>query len=148
MTAKEYLSQAWYVDKMIDAKLEEASGLRALATKATPVLSDMPSGATRNIHSREQIIVRIIDLEREVNADIDRLLALKREISTAIKAVPNRDYRLLLELRYLAFKPWAEIACLLKYGRKYIFRLHENALKKITVPAKEDTSRTRKIPTQ
>ncbi len=140
MTAKEYLSQARRVDRMVEVKLEEAARLRALATKATATLSDMPSGATRNVHSMEDIIIKLVELEYEVSEDIDKMLTMKKEIPAAIKSIANIDYRMLLELRYLAFKPWAEIASLLNYGKKYIFRLHDNALREIAVPAKEDTS--------
>ena len=40
MTAKEYLGQAYRLDQRIDAKLEQVSNLRALATKATATISD------------------------------------------------------------------------------------------------------------
>jgi hypothetical protein len=140
MTSKEYLSQAWRVDRMIDVKLEEANGLRALATKVSAVLSDSPAKGTRNVHSMEDIIVKLVDLEAGINSDINSLLALKKDISAAIKAVSNADYRALLELRYLSFKPWAAIASTLNYGKKYIFRLHEAALGEIRIPNKEDTS--------
>jgi hypothetical protein len=45
--------------------------LRELATKATTTLTDTPSSRTRNEHSMESIIVKIVDLEKEINADID-----------------------------------------------------------------------------
>ena len=136
MKAKEYLSQAYRLDQRIDAKIEQVMSLRNLAAKATSTLSDaMPSG-TRNIHRMEDIIMRIIDLENEINADIDRLVALKREIVSTIKSVPNLEYQILLELRYLCFKPWEQIAVEMGYGIDNVFRLHQKALKDLEVGEK------------
>jgi len=142
MTAKEYLSQTWRANRLIDAKLEQVRELRELSTKATSTISDTPPSGTRNFHRMEDIIVKLLDLENELGGDINDLLDLKKEIAAAIKAVDNADYRILLELRYLAFKPWSDIAETMHYGRKYIFRLHEQALKKIRVPKQVDTKTT------
>ena len=136
MKAKEYLSQAYRLDQRIDAKIEQVMSLRNLAAKATSTLSDaMPSG-TRNIHRMEDIIMRIFDLENEINADIDSLVALKREIVSTIKSVPNLEYQILLELRYLCFKPWEQIAVEMGYGIDNVFRLHQKALKDLEVGEK------------
>lgn len=42
MNTKEYLQQAFYLDKRINSKLEQVESLNALATKANSTLSDMP----------------------------------------------------------------------------------------------------------
>ena len=128
MKAKEYLSQAYRLDQRIDAKIEQVMSLRNLAAKATSTLSDaMPSG-TRNVHRMEDIIIKIIDFENEVNADIDSLVALKHEIVNVIKSVPNLEYQTLLELRYLCFKSWEQIAVMLGYDLRYTHKLHNRAL--------------------
>ena len=134
MKAKEYLSQAYRLDQRIDAKIEQVMSLRNLAAKATSTLSDaMPSG-TRNVHRMEDIIIKIIDFENEINADIDRLVDLKREIMRVIKALPNPEYQTLLELRYLCFKSWEQIAIEMNYSIQHIYRLREKASKEIIVP--------------
>ena len=136
MKAKEYLSQAYRLDQRIDAKIEQVMSLRNLAAKATSTLSDIASSGTRNIHRMEDIIMRIFDLENEINADIDALVALKREIVSTIKSVPNLEYQILLELRYLCFKPWEQIAVEMGYGIDNVFRLHQKALKDLEVGEK------------
>ena len=136
MTAKEYLSQAYRLDQRIDAKIEQVMSLRNLAAKATSTLSDAVPSGTRNVHRMEDIIIKIIDFENEINADIDRLVALKREIVSTIKSVPNLEYQILLELRYLCFKPWEQIAVEMGYGIDNVFRLHQKALKDLEVGEK------------
>lgn len=134
MTAKEYLGQAYRIDQRINSKLEQVTSLRNLATKATSTLSDTPPSGTRNVHSMEDVIVKIIDMENEINADIDKLVDLKQEIIRVIKAVENQELHTLLELRYLCFKTWEEISVEMGYTIRHIYRLRDMALKKINVP--------------
>ena len=114
MTAKEYLNQAYRLDQRINSKLEQVMSLRDLTTKATATMSDMPSGS-HNVYKMQDIIGKIIDLENEINADIDQLVDLKREMVSAIKAVEDPEYQTLLELRYLCFKTWEQIAVEMNY---------------------------------
>ena len=134
MTAKEYLGQAYRLDQRINSKLEQVLSLRDLTTKATATMSDMPGGGSRNVYRMQDIIGKIIDLENEINADIDQLVDLKRDIVAIIKAVENPEYQTLLELRYLCFKTWEQIAVQMNYSTKYVFDLHRTALKMIQVP--------------
>ena len=110
MTAKEYLNQAYWLDRRIDSKLEQLSSLQDMATKTTSVMSDDVVSRTRNVHSMEDVIAKIIDMQAEINADIDRLVDLKRDIMQVVKAVDDPELQTLLELRYLCFKDWQDIA--------------------------------------
>ena len=136
MTAKEYLGQAYRIDQRINSKLEQLSSLRNLATKATSTLSDAPPSGTRTVHRMEDVIVKIVDMENEINADIDKLVDLKQEIIRVIKAVENSELHTLLELRYLCFKTWEEISVEMGYTMRHLYRMRDEALKKIVVPTK------------
>ncbi len=134
MTAKEYLGQAYRLDQRINSKLEQVMSLRDLATKATSTLSDVAPSGTRNVHRMEAIIVKIVDLENEINRDIDNLVDLKREMVSVIKAVTDPELQTLLELRYLCFKSWEQIAVEMEYSIQHIFRLHDKSIKEIVLP--------------
>lgn len=134
MTAKEYLSQAFHIDHQINSKLEQLQALRDLATKTTSPMNDMPGSPTRNTAKMEDAVIKIVSLSEEINADVDRLVDLKIEITHAIKRVDDVECALLLELRYLCFKTWEEIAVELDYDIRHIYRLHHLALQKLTVP--------------
>ncbi len=82
-----------------------------------------------------EVITKIIDLEAEINADIDRLVDLKQEIVAVIKAVNNYEYQMLLELRYLCFKTWEQIAVEMNYGIDNIYKLHTKALNFVAIPS-------------
>lgn len=133
MTAKEYLLQAYRIDQRINSKLEQIVSLRALAAKATSTLSDTPPSGTRNVHSMEETIAKMVDLENEINIDIDTLVDLKREFVLIIKKINNPEYQTLLELRYLCFKTWGQIAVDMGYSLQHIFRIHDKALKDISI---------------
>ena len=136
MTAKQYLKQARYLDERINTKITQVSSLHDLAAKATSTLSDMPGSPTRNTHRMEDIIIKILMLENEINADIDHLIDLKDEILSVIKAVDDEECRLLLEKRYLNFEQWEDIAAEMCTGVKNIYRLHDKALKMLVLPEK------------
>ena len=132
MTAKEYLGQAYSIDKQINAKIEQVISLKELTLKASSALSDMPKGS-RNVHSKENIIAKMMDLENEINADIDRLVTLKKEILMIIKSIDRAEYQTLLEMRYLCFKSWEKIAVEMGYSIQHIFRIHKKALTLIKI---------------
>lgn len=134
MTNKEYLGQAYRIDQRINSKIEQVSSLRELATKATATISDMPGAATPNVHRMSDVVCKIVALEAEINADIDTLVDLKREIVSVIKAVENPEYQTLLELRYLCFRSWEEIAVAMRYNVRTIYRIHDQAVENVQIP--------------
>jgi hypothetical protein len=131
MTAKEYLSQAYKIDDDINSKLEQVASLRELATKATATISDMPGSPNRNIHKMEDAIVKLTDLESELNADIHALASLKVDITHMIKRVENRQERNVLEKRYLCYETWEQISVDMDYSIQHTFRIHDQGLKEI-----------------
>ena len=105
-----------------------------MATKTTSVMSDDVVSHTRNVHSMQDVIAKIIDMQAEINADIDHLVDLKREIMQVVKAVQNPEHQTLLELRYLCFKSWEDVAEELGYNVRHIYRLHDEAVEQIRIP--------------
>ncbi len=131
MTTKEYLSQAFRLDQRINSKLEQVSSLRDLATKATASIHAERVSGTKQRSPMENAIVKLIDLEHEIDADIDKLVDLKREIIEVINSVEQPEYHLLLELRYLSYKTWEEIAEMMNYSWRNIHYVHGKALRAI-----------------
>ena len=134
MTAKAYLGQAFRLDQRINSKLEQVASLNELATKCTSTLTDMPRNPNRGTSTMADAVAKIVDLQAEINEDIDRLVDLKRDMVRAIKAVDNTEYQTLLELRYLCFKTWEQIAVDMGYNVRHVYRLHDEAVENIAVP--------------
>ena len=130
MNAKEYLSQAIWLDRMIDSKLEQLEMLKSLAMKVTSSFTkEKISGGNIEKSKMESTIVKVIDLEHEINADIDRLVDLKKDIQDTINKMNDINQQLLLELRYLSGKGWDEIAASMGYDPRTVYRIHGKALK-------------------
>jgi len=130
MNAKEYLSQAIWLDQMIDSKLEQLATLKSLSMKVTTSFTqEKISGGNIEKSKMENTIVKVIDLEHEINEDIDRFVDLKRDIQDTINKMENINYQLLLEMRYLSGKNWEEIAEQLNYNNRTVFKVHGRALK-------------------
>lgn len=134
MTAKEFLEQVRYVDQAIDSKLEQVQKLRNESTKATSLVSDMPRSSSPNLQRLEDTIIKIIDLEHEINRDIDWLVDLKKAARVSINAMANPEERLVLELRYLCYKTWPEIAEAMDISESTVYRTHGLALANFVIP--------------
>ncbi len=133
MTAKEYLAQAFRLDQRINSKLEQVSRLRNMAMKATSSFQAERISGTKQHSPMESSLVKVIDLEYEIDADIDRLVDLKREIIEVVNSVQHPECQLVLELRYLSYMNWEEIAERMNYSYRQIHRIHGQALSNIRI---------------
>ena len=128
MTAKEYLSQAWNIDRRINDKVAHVSQLRDMAMNVSAVISDMPRSSSPNNQRMENIIARLTDTEEEINADIDRLVSLKLEIMNTIWQVTDENAQMVLECRYHRFKSWEDIAADMSVSIRWVHKIHAKAL--------------------
>ena len=128
MTAKEYLSQAWNIDRRINDKVAHVSQLRDMAMNVSAVISDMPRNPSPNNQRMENIIARLTDTEEEINVDIDRLISLKLEIMNTIWQVADENAQMVLERRYHSFKSWEDIASDMSVSIRWVHKIHAKAL--------------------
>lgn len=129
MTPKEYLSRYRTLNNEINAKLEQKRQLYELATSAAPSTT---RGSGGNISDKVgRTVAKLLDLEREINADIDRLVDLRREIEEVIAGVPDERLRTLLELRYINGLTFEGIGERLGLSTVQIWRLHKTALEAV-----------------
>ena len=123
-----YLKRYITLDREIDRKLKEVGRLRSKLTRITQVLTAEPRGGGTIYGKTEEILAKIVDLENEIDADIDRLVAIRDGIKTIIEAVEDDRERLLLQYRYLDGRTFEEIAVQMNYSWRQIHRLHSQAL--------------------
>ena len=123
-----YLKRYINLDREIDRKLEEVARLRSKLTRITQVYSTEPRGGGSIYGKTEEIIAKIVDLEKEIDADVDRLVAIRDGIKTIIEAVEDDRERLLLQYRYLDGWTFEKIAVEMNYSWRQIHRLHSKAL--------------------
>ncbi|QHQ62669.1 DUF1492 domain-containing protein [Anaerocolumna sedimenticola] len=135
MTTLDFLSQAYRLDLRIDSKLEQLASLNELATKCTTTISGMPRNPNHSVSSMANVVAKIVDLQREIDRDIHQLMDIKRQIAASIKAVENKEYQTLLELRFLCGCTWEEVAIKMGYSIQHTYRMRDRALKKVVVNA-------------
>ena len=123
-----YLKRYINLDREIDRKLEEVARLRSKLIRVTELFTAEPKGGGSIYGKTEEMLAKIVDLEREIDADIDRLVAIRDGIKTIIEAVEDDRERLLLQYRYLDGKTFEKIAVEMNYSWRQIHRLHSRAL--------------------
>lgn len=126
-----YLKRYITLDREIDRKLEEVSRLRSKLTRVTEVFTAEPKGGGSIRGKTENIIAKIVDLEKEIDADIDQLVAIRDEIKAVIESVEDDREKLLLQYRYLDGKTFEWIAAKMDLSWQWVHKLHSKALAKI-----------------
>ena len=133
MTPKEYLQQAYRIDRKIKLDIEKQSAMRSsLFGKAVSYESD---GTQHTPHGNgiEAAILRVLEYEERINAEIDRLTDTRLKVEQVINRVPDDTQREVLTRRYLLYQKWEYIAVEMNYNIKWIFKLHGKALSKLTI---------------
>ena len=102
MRAKEYLLQYQRAEQEINRLLEERARWEILAGK----VDSTPGGGGR----RGTAAARILDLEREIDAKVDRLIGFRREMEGVLSRLPNPREREVLLRRYVQGQGWEEVA--------------------------------------
>lgn len=128
MTAKEYLSQLITMDNAINRKQQRLATLRDVAMNTTPNYADEAVQRTREKNPLENIMAKIVDLDREIDEDIDALVDFKAEVWEQLDKIPDERYKRILWLRYADRKTWRYIASDVNFSTRYIHKMHSKAL--------------------
>ena len=130
MKAKEYLQQLQKLDIVINQKLQELyelkkmGGIKCIDYTMEKVQSSRQYGA-----NFETILIKIIDMENEINAEIDSFIDMKHCIINQIQTLDNSKYMQVLYKRYVEYKRLEMVACEMAYTFQYVVLLHGQALK-------------------
>ena len=139
MTAKQYLSRAYWLRKRIAAKEEHLAELRTRAEKSTQILTGMPRGGNTQ-SAVEQMAVMIADLSWEIELDELDLAHYEEEIKQTIDSVEDPSCFQVLTYRYLAYHTWSQIADEMHYSTSHVYRIHTKSLRAVDMRLKESIS--------
>lgn len=133
MTAKEYLQQAYIIEREVKLDTEKLAAARSAAYgKAVRYNSD-GSKPTPQGNTAESALLYVAELEERLKADMDKLYAKRSEIEQAVNAVPDAAQREILTRRYLLYQRWEDIAENMGYTKRRIFQIHGIALENISL---------------
>ncbi len=128
MTAVEFLSQAYLMDQQIRSKKEQLVMLRSMATSFYNPTDQEQVSCTPKTYALEESVIKIVEAENEIKAQVDRLVQTMMEIRNVIAAVQDVKLRLVLEKRYLLFQAWKDIAADMDRSVRWVQQKHVMAL--------------------
>ena len=128
MNALDFLSQAYRADQQIQSKVQQIDRLRATAGDIRLVYEQGKVQSSSVTSRVEEAVMRIIEEEENINAEIDHLVDVKLQIRAVINRVEDVTLRLILEKRYLLFEQWSEIGNDLFMSPRWAQEKHKDAL--------------------
>lgn len=144
MNTKQYLLQLEKINVNIDQKIKELSELRELMLVQDVKGIRYDKERVQTSKSREAGFVRIsnkiVDLEREIDAEIDELVDKKHLIIKQIQSLDNPIFIDILYKRYVEFKSFNRIAFEMHQNPSYTRRVHGYALQDFEKKIQKDTT--------
>lgn len=129
MSVKDFLERARHLDDAINSQVAELSHLRELSLKiGGSRLEERVTHSNPTEAPYAKWVESIVDKEREINAEIDRLVAVKMEISNFIDKIDNPEWKCLLRNRYVMCRSWIDVAAEMHYGLSSVYRIHKKIL--------------------
>ena len=126
--AKQILQDFRKLDRLVSEKTERLAALMEAATRATSSMEAERISGTGERSRVESLMIRKIDLEKQLDGSIDELNARRYRIQDAIDRVEDPDQRSLLDMRYIDGKRWLFIMDRLHVGETTSRRIHHAAL--------------------
>lgn len=118
------------LDRLIRHKIKMLEELRADAEELTGLsMGERVQVSFSNNAMRK--VDRLIDLTREVEKDLDRLVDMKIEALKVFRKLAPEDQEI-MERRYLMGQTWEEIAKALGYSKRQLYRKRDKILKDVT----------------
>ena len=128
---KHYLRQARKLDVRLQREKRNLEKLRSAVEYRSPVFDSVGGGGTND--KIGQAVANIIERVKRVD-ELAVLYSEKyTEIEQAIRSVDDDALEEVLELRYLQYMKWEEIAQRMNYTERRVLQLHGKALQKISL---------------
>lgn len=125
---KRYLQQIRLYDSHINTKLEELQHLKEMVTRITPTLKDDVVSGGNSQDKLADAVVKIVDLEAEIDREIDSYVNAKQEISSVLDGIVDPDQLQVLHKRYVQYKTFEQIACDMNMTYRNVCYIHGKAL--------------------
>jgi hypothetical protein len=129
VNVEDWLNQVKKLDELINAKLEERTRLKAIATdiSAKPI-DGMPFSNTGTVSQRmPNAVINLIELAHEIDKLVDQYIDKKQEIVNVLETLPDKEYGV-LHRHYIRYMTWEQVAEDMGYSTMQIWRIKKNAL--------------------
>ena len=129
MSSKEFLNKIRYIDMMINCKLEQVAELRSMLLPGAIRYDKDKVQTSNNADTITDTMLKIVDLEEKINADIDKLVDMKGLARDKIERMENDVEKVILYKRYFNNESFEQISVEMGYSWRWIHKLHNDALK-------------------
>lgn len=140
MKAKEFLKQVLKLDRLIENKLIEREQWKSIALGTTSSGADVTVNgvshkmdkvqSSGNPQKMADAIARYVDLEKEIDAVVDELIATKKDVIAVIEKLPPVEYDILHKI-YVQHIPLDEVADVCNKSYSWAKTIHGIALKAV-----------------
>ena len=135
---KTKLNSVLNADKLIDTKLVDIEELRRrLQDVKSPTFGDRVQ-STKDPDKFTDVISKIIEMEKEVNDDIDKLIDNKNACRELIESLESNFYKVVLYKIYFEGKKLRTIADSLSVSVRQIARIRNKAIVQISKNSKNN----------
>ena len=128
--AQEYLDQIEKLDAMIGNKMVEAKQWRDVALGITAQADGERVQSSGSQQKMADAINKAVDLQGEINAMIDRLIEVKKEIVATIEQLNAKEYDV-LHKRYIQGMTFDEIGASRGMTKSWATTVHGRALQNL-----------------
>lgn len=124
MTAKEWLMRGFRLKQEKEQLERMREELFTRLTKVTQNISGEAVSGTKDPYKFDALVQMDVELEEKIK-ELDKV---RLEIFQAIQQLTDRRYRMVLLGRYYECLPWPDIATLMHYDERQVYRFHGMAL--------------------
>lgn len=123
---RQWLESVRVLKERIESRSRQIEDLKKRRDSLVKAIGDGGSGGPRRNFT--DVSDRLIDMIREIQAEVETLRAKRQEVVAAIDVLPE-PLKLLVELRYFEGLKFWQIEKKMHYSRTTLWEKHEEALK-------------------
>lgn len=132
-----FLQQGRAIERQIQVKNLRIGRLRQISVQITTTIK-AASAYTGPGDKVGDCVTEILDLTKELETEVSRLLEKQQEIQAAINLlIEDATQKAILEAKYVVGVSWETIAYEFHYAYRWVMRLHKRALKVMQETAKK-----------
>lgn len=130
MNAKAFLRNVEKLDKLIANKMVEIQQWKDIAENTTAGMTGDRVQSSHNPHKIADAIGRYVDLENEIRADIETLIAAKKEAIAVIEQLEATEYDILHKIYIQHLSLW-DVADACERTYSWVTTIHGQAVKHV-----------------
>lgn len=130
---KNYLSQAYYIDRRIDVLQNELSMLESKLFRCTPSYSNTGSNSSPQ-PTFEYTIDKVIQYRDRLNTELNNLIDVKKSIKQFIECnLSDNTQKIVLLKRYINYQRYEDIAIDINYSTRQVINIANKGIKNISL---------------